>query len=752
MNYLKRQDALTNAINEKFKGKSDEKRHAEIDKLYDLFKEMANIYTGVIEGKVDDLIKKTKGVKTKSEDPIGQICAIMVKVNQMCLKYGVKPMFPEAGSDAEPDEIKDACNTYFKQGSVCGRLSRDTLNEGVRTGDLKEFNELHDRLVNDIEEIIKKEDNEDGSDADPKDDTVDRLDDYVPEYMGFEENAEDYLINLNSGCRHNSAMFRDSVINQTLSCLIGRSKPNALLVGAAGVGKTVIVEDIAGRLERKDPRIPDQLKGFTIWEFPLSGIVSGSSLVGDLERKLKAVLDYASDPEKKVILFIDEVHMLISGMQSYDKIAQIMKPALARGDIKVIGATTLQEVQNFMNDPAFNRRFTRIIVDEISQEQTVELLKSEARKLMDHYNGIVTVDDELLSEVVSIADDYRTAGSHRPDNAITLLDRTMADTVVEQKGAKKGRRSSANKAIKLDGEKLRETAMRLMTGNNIRAVVDIDELKKSLSVIRGQDKALEYLIDTIRRDNLSTFPRKKPLTFLFAGSSGVGKTEVSKIIAETITGVKPIILNMTEFTSSADVNKITGTPIGYKGSDSKAELPFDILESNPYQIIVLDEFEKCDKAVQRLFMSAFDEGYFKTARGKTVDFSRSIIIATTNAGYSKEKKRIGFSFSDDDKDEKSVVELSEYYDVELLNRFTKILNFRPISEKCYKEIMKNTYAREVKRIKSSGGNKYDFLPNRLTEDVTECLTKESYNENFGARPVNRTIQKFIEDMILEKNQ
>ncbi len=755
MNYLKRMDSLYRAISEKYKNGSisEKERDAKFDEIKLVLDNITGLRADIIKKNVDNLVKGKDSNNKGSRDRLSEIRDFIVRLNEICADNEVDPVFPEVEPDTDRNKIPRAIQRYMDQLTKSDQLLRDAREDFCATNDYDKFISISDYITNHIDQMMDdKEDIPDPDDQGPDEDDKGagfpfEMDD--PLGMGHID-PEKYLINLNKRSGDNGAMFRDSVLNQTISCLIGRSKPNALLIGAAGVGKTIIAEEIAHRLEKKDRHIPDQLKGYTIWELPLSNIVSGSGIVGDVEKKLRAVLDYARDPEKKVILFIDEVHMLVSGMQSYDKMAQIMKPALARGDIKVIAATTLQEARNFMNDPAFNRRFTRIIVDELTQEQTVKLLKKETEKLLDHYNGQVTVEDGIEREIVSIADDFRTAGSHRPDNAITLLDRAMAEAVVDLEELKKGKKSSGRKSIELDRDRIRNTAMRLMTGNTAKTTVDIEELKKSLSVIKGQNNAVDYLIDMIIRDNLSVFQRKNPLTFLFAGSSGVGKTEVAKIMAEAVTGLKPIILNMTEFSSSSDVNRIVGSPVGYAGSDSKAELPFDILESNPYQVIVLDEFEKCDKAVQRLFMSAFDEGYINTAKGKVVDFSKSIIIATTNAGYSAEKNRkIGFSFPDD-RDEKSIVELSEYYDVELLNRFTKILNFRPIGEKTYREILKNTYVREVKRIKASKQYEVLDLPSRLSDEETERLTKESYNIEFGARPVNRTIQKYIEDMILEK--
>ncbi|MBO5435435.1 ATP-dependent Clp protease ATP-binding subunit [bacterium] len=577
-------------------------------------------------------------------------------------------------------------------------------------------------------------------------------------HMDDEEfDPKDYLINYNEKfANDNPTLFRDSVIQQTLSCLIGKFKPNALLIGAAGVGKTKIVEDIARRIATNDPLIPDQLAGHTVWELPLSSIVAGSGIVGEIERKTKAILEFAQTADNKVILFIDEIHMLVGESQIYDKIAQLMKPALARGDMKVIGATTLQESQNLMDDPAFNRRFTRLIVDELSKEQTKVILDQMKVSLFNHYNNKIAITDKIIDEVVTIADEHKTVGSHRPDNAITLLDRAMADAFIQRKILEESAKDDptmlaaiqAVPTISLSKSQMKKTAMKLMTGNNEKTNVDINVLRNQLSVIKGQDDILEYLLDAIERDNLNIYPRTKPLTLLFAGNSGVGKSEVSKIIAQELTGTKPIILNMTEYNSSASINRIIGAPAGYVGSDSKTELPFDILESNPYQVILLDEFEKCDKAVQRLFMSAFDEGYIKTARGKEVDFSKAIIIATTNAGHTNKSDSIGFTQASTNSVAASISELSAFFDVELLNRFTKVLNFNAIDKTLFIEILKDTYSRQITNIKSVHSS-YGFMPDELPDDVVETLVKNNYAKEFGARPIKRTIQKYIEDTILD---
>lgn len=580
-------------------------------------------------------------------------------------------------------------------------------------------------------------------------------------FTGFgdeeEFNPEDYLINYNEQFKNEPPiLFRDAVIQQTLSCLIGKFKPNALLIGPAGVGKTKIVEDIARRIANNDILIPAKLQDYTIWELPLSNIVSGSGLVGEVERKTKDIIKFASDPNNKVILFIDEIHMLIGQSKTYEQIAQIMKPALARGNMKVIGATTSQEAQNLMDDPAFNRRFTRLIVDEFSVEQTEVILNNMATSMFDHYDHKIAINPALIKEVVKVADEYRTMGSHRPDNAITLLDRAMSTAYIQRKVMEVQAQNdpqmqaalAAMPTMSLSKSQLKLTAMKLMTGNNEKVIVDVKEMKDKLNVIKGQDEAIAYLVDAIERDNLSLFQRTKPLTILFAGNSGVGKTEVVKIVANYITGVKPIILNMTEYQDNSTINRIIGSPAGFVGYDSKVELPFDILESNPYQIILLDEFEKAHRSVQRLFMSAFDEGYIKTARGKIIDFTKSIIIATTNAGHTTKSDPIGFIEDDDVQSDASVSDLSRFFDVELLNRFTKVINFNPITRKLFTEIAADTYKRNVQTIKGKHPS-FTFLADEMDDATLEKFTKDNFVKEYGARPIKPAIQKYIEDAVLD---
>ena len=555
----------------------------------------------------------------------------------------------------------------------------------------------------------------------------------------------DFLISYNAKfASGNAILFRDAVIKQLESVLIGKFKPNALLIGEAGVGKTKIVEDLARRIATDDPLLPNKLQNMQIFELPLSNVVAGSSFVGQLEEKVKAVVDFATDPDNHVILFVDEIHQL------YGKIAQILKTSLARGDTRVIGATTVQEAKNLMNDPAFNRRFTRILVDELTNEQTVEVLKTMKNNFFTHYANRIALDDNTFETVVRMANSFGTAGNHRPDNAITLLDRACADAILKRKeqeeAAKKDPTLKAALAsiplIPITEARIRQTALRLLTGNAKKETTDLDELRQRLSSIKGQDHVVNLLIEKVRRIDGNLFPKKKPVSMVFAGASGVGKTEICKILADVLTGNKPIMLNMTEYHSSASINRIIGSPAGYVGSDSNAELPFDCLETNPYQVILLDEFEKCDPSVQALFMSALEEGVIKTNKGKTIDFSKSIIIATTNASHTDKSASIGFTSSKGENLQSTVNDLSKSFRTELIGRFGTIVTFNDMTEDVYREILQSIYAEESARICAE--NSRVTLPATIPDDAVDELVKENYVPKLGARSARSAVEKFIE--------
>ena len=570
-----------------------------------------------------------------------------------------------------------------------------------------------------------------------------------------DDSAESYLINYNAQFAAASpTLYRDTLLGQICSVLIGKTKPNVLLVGSAGVGKTRLVEELARRIVSADPALPSQLTGSVIYELPLANILADASFVGQLEARVQTILAFLEDPNNHAIVFIDEIHQLMNGSRQYASIAQILKPAMARGSIRCIGATTTQEVKDLNDDPAFSRRFSRVIVDELTMEQTVGVLDAMRPSLLMHYGGQIMLTDDILPVAARLAEEYRPAGSHRPDNAITLLDRAMADAIIVRKKMEADAIAAGNTAlagamktagpVPLSETQLKNTAFHLMTGNAIRPDYNMDTLKQALARIHGQDAALDDILHVLRRISLGLHDDKRPAAFLFAGPSGVGKTEVTKILAEKITGTKPISLNMTEYHSAASINRIIGSPAGYVGSDSHAELPFDTLESNPYQFILLDEFEKADPSVQRLFMSALEEGEIQTNRGTTIDFSRAIIVATTNQGHTGGTGQIGFGPANRKKQDVSA--LSAGFDLALLNRFTKIITFEPIAKETYKDILAETY--QARKTALLAKRPRLPLPDTIPDDELNALTEESFVPEFGARPAGRAIEEYIERTLL----
>ncbi len=546
------------------------------------------------------------------------------------------------------------------------------------------------------------------------------------------------LVDLAEQRRH-EAFYRDEIIEQIMSVLIGMNKPNVLLTGPAGSGKTNIVEELAFRLADPKRRLPAKLKGRRIYALKLSDLVSGSNLVGDLESKLSSLLNYLQYPSVNAILFLDEIHMLYCS-EAYRKIAQILKPALSRGTLSVIGATTTQEAKALEEDPAFSRRFTRIPVDELTAEQTACIIERIYPAMEKHYGIKLLPEDDLAAQLVRIADESLAAGSHRPDNAVTLLDRTIAIQLVKRN----------RKSLRLTAAMAEMTALRIASGNSREKAFNERALRKSLGRIRGQNDILEELIRVIRLYDLHIRPRTKPLTFLFAGPSGVGKTETARILSSEYFGEKPIILNLSEYSSDATVNRILGSPAGYIGSNSNKEMPFDKLESNPYQLILLDEFEKSCREVQRLFLSVFETGFLTTSFGKQIDFRKTIIIATTNAGCAARAGKFGFG-AGSGKDSLTVSGLSEEMDVELLNRFSHRFTFQHIDRSTYIAILRDIYKKELSLLntKHLGKSCIRLLLHGMNDQVLEELAAASYHPEFGARPAETAVIDYIDSLISE---
>lgn len=542
--------------------------------------------------------------------------------------------------------------------------------------------------------------------------------------------------------------FRESIISEVYAILLADKKPNALLVGPAGVGKTAIVQEIARQLATNDPIIPDSLKDMHIYELPLSSLVAGGSLVGQIEERAKNILEFAMKAKNHAILFIDEIHQLEGNDTTYSKVAQILKPALARGDLHVIGATTTQESRDLMRDPAFNRRFSNITVDELTKEQEVIILQNALPRLLKHYNYAVDIKDNLLQNIVDISDNILRPKTHRPDSGLTLLDRAFGEAIVNKKQQliKMQNNPAVLQVLKSDPKahvnlnSLNKIAQKIVTGNSVKPNVTKEELQANLSPVLGQDSAIKEITSSILIHQLGIFDNTKPFSFLLMGPSGVGKTMVSNIISETFTKTKPITLNLTEYNSSASINRIIGSPAGYVGSDSHQELPFDSLESNPYQVILLDEFEKADPAVQRLFMRVLDEGKLQLANNHVIDFSKTVIFATTNASHTRTSMNtIGFEGSNAKPSDK----LKNDFDTELLNRFSRIVEFNSIDKESFKHIMQEEYAKLYPKLSKITIN----AKAKLSTEILDSLADKYYDASFGARPVKHALESYVQSLL-----
>lgn len=560
-------------------------------------------------------------------------------------------------------------------------------------------------------------------------------------------------------------LYRDDVIKAAVTVLISKNKPNPALTGLPGVGKSSVVGEIARRIVAADPTIPRQLKNTTVYELRINDLMSGTAYRGQLEEKIKAIIAFASKMD--CIIFIDEMHTVMSRRSADEGMADALKPALADGTFRCIGATTSNEWNQITADPAMARRFTPVIVDEPTPTQTAGILRHVLPSYLDHYTtgDIIatpqTLDDALIEDIITVAD--AELPGHRPDKTLTLLDRSFAaSTVALSKRLNKGtvigptpltvsRTRIDTTAASLTGRGAASKAS--LTGPRLRTA-----LTDALATVRHQDHVVDTAVTRVSRFNRGLFTGHRPEVWMFAGPSGVGKTEIASRIADTVGDDPMIRLNMSEYRSSTSTANLIGAGKGLVGYSDAAEMPFDPVKTNPRQYILLDEIEKAHPAVWQLFLQVFDTGELRMTDGTVLDFSHCVIIMTTNAAKSlcSGKNHPGFSVApvsttsngpDGPVEHKALLkELSTVFTTEFLGRITWITAFNPITEDVYRDIITDLYAEHRTRIIARRPDYTDLLPETVPTDDLDRLTA-TFVPDSGARPALPAVAGYIEDTL-----
>lgn len=578
---------------------------------------------------------------------------------------------------------------------------------------------------------------------------------------------------------------RNKEIQETAEILARRTKNNPVLVGDAGVGKTAVVEGLAQAIVNGD--VPASIKNKEVISIDISGLEAGTQYRGAFEENIQNLVKEVKEAGN-IILFFDEIHQILgagsTGGDSGSKgLADIIKPALSRGELTVIGATTQDEYRNtIMKNAALARRFNEVKVNAPSAEDTYEILKGISALYEQHHN--VILPKEVLKAAVDLSVQYIPQRS-LPDKAIDLVDMTAAHLAAQhpatdvktlekeiqtekdkqQAAAEKEDYEEALKSkTKIDklqaqidnhteGQKVTATindvaeAVERLTGIPVSQMgsSDIERLKEMNSRLKGkvigQDEAVEAVSRAIRRNRAGFDEGNRPIgSFLFVGPTGVGKTELAKQLALDMFGSKDSIirLDMSEYSDRTAVSKLIGTTAGYVGYDDNSNTLTERVRRNPYSIVLLDEIEKADSQVITLLLQVLDDGRLTDGQGNTINFKNTVIIATSNAGFGNEALT-----GQEDKDMKIMDRIAPYFRPEFLNRFNAVIEFSHLSKEDLDEIV-NLMLSEVNTTLAKKG--IDLV---VSDSAKTHLIEEGYDEAMGVRPLRRVIEQEIRDKVTD---
>jgi len=598
---------------------------------------------------------------------------------------------------------------------------------------------------------------------------------------------------------------RDKEIERVIQVLSRRTKNNPCLIGEPGVGKTAIAEGLAQKIV--EGNIPEILKDKRVVTLDLSAMVAGAKYRGEFEERLKKAIDEVRKAGN-VILFIDEMHTIIGAGAAEGAIdaSNILKPALARGEIQVIGATTLDEYRKHVEkDAALERRFQPIMVEEPTVEEAIEMLRGIRDKYEAHHR--VKITDEALEAAVKLSDRYITT-RYLPDKAIDLIDEAaskvrlksfttppdlkememkLEDLIKEKEDAircqefekaakirdKEHELRNALEKAKNDWHQRNQTKTDIVTEDEIAEVVsswtgipvkrlaeeETERLMKMEEILHkrviGQDEAVKAISKAIRRSRVGLKDPKRPIgSFIFLGPTGVGKTELSKALAEALFGDENamIRIDMSEYMERFAVSRLIGSPPGYVGYEEGGQLT-EKVRRKPYSVVLFDEIEKAHPDVFNILLQILEDGRLTDSQGRVVDFRNTVIIMTSNVGARliTEPKRLGFAVGEDDKarsyeEMKNNVmgELKKTFRPEFLNRIDEIIVFHPLDEEHIKKIVSLMLENLASRLKQNG------ISIEVSDNAKTFIAKKGFDPVYGARPLRRAIQNMIEDKIAEE--
>ena len=586
---------------------------------------------------------------------------------------------------------------------------------------------------------------------------------------------------------------RDVETERVVQILNRRQKNNPCLIGEPGVGKTAIAEGLAQRIVDKE--VPYKLQGKEVYLMDLTALVAGTQFRGQFESRMKSLIDEVKKLGN-IILVIDEVHNLVGAGDAEGSMnaANILKPALSRGEIQVIGATTFDEYRKYIEkDSALERRFQPVTVNEPTIEESIAILRGISH-YYEEFHG-VEIPPEIARQTVILSERYIT-DRFLPDKAIDLLDEACSDVNLKNKsigklealkkdqadielelGALMDQPDKADadfarmaelRSRKLQLEKeiavLEEEPKPVLTMENLARIIELwtkipaskiraqeyeqlENLDTRLKEhIVGQDEAIRAVTAAIRRNRVGISPKKRPVSFIFVGSTGVGKTELVKCLAnEMFESVESLIrLDMSEYMEKHSVSKLIGSPPGYVGYDEAGQLT-EKIRRRPYSVILFDELEKAHPDVLNILLQILDDGRITDAQGRVVNFENTIIIMTSNAGSDRKDGSVGFGKSlSEQTQEKAVKALSEFLRPEFINRVDEVISFNKLTEENFRAIA-GIMLTELRQALSERG--VDFT---WDESVIDALVKKSYSVTYGARNLRRTIQKDLEDPIAQK--